>query len=340
MIKRRTMGRTGLHLSELCLGTLNFGWKTDEKTSFAILDAYRAAGGNFIQASSHSPGLLLPSLSASASERVVGRWWRSRGIPRGDLVFATRIHVSPPGTGDASLAAFVRQACRESMRRFQTSYLDIVIFEWTDGAVAIREMLEACDHVIRGGLARFIGAANFPPWRVADALGRAYLKNHNRMEALQADYSLLTRARFEPEAMALCREQRLGFFARAPLAGGFLARGGREDAFGAARRGWLAERFANAYGAAALAAASDVAARHEASSAQVALAWVLHNAVVTSAVIGVRSAAQLDELAEAGRLRLTAGDLDQLGAATAAEEIRVAPENASGMPGPEAFVLN
>ena len=93
----------------------------------------------------------------------------------------------------------------------------MVIFEWNDGLVPIRYSLEAFDHVMRSGLARFIGAANFPVWRVVDSLGRAYLRNHCRMEAIQGDYSLMTRARFEPEAMALCQEQRLGFFARSPL---------------------------------------------------------------------------------------------------------------------------
>jgi aryl-alcohol dehydrogenase-like predicted oxidoreductase len=327
MIKQRTMGRTGLKLSELCLGTLNFGWKTDENASFAILDAYYAAGGNFIQAINHTPELLLPSASTNVSEELVGRWWNSRGIPRGNLVLATRIHVRQPFDGNGAFTKLVRQACHDSMGRLQTHYIDIVIFEWNDGLVPIRHTLEAFDHVVRSGLVRFVGAANFPVWRVVDALGRAYLRNHCRMEAMQADYSLMTRARFEPEAMALCQEQRLGFFARSPLAGGFLARrNGIGDVLGSVRHEWLTERFGNAYGEAALAAVSDVASRHEASSAQVALAWVLRNPGVTSAIVGVRSAAQINELMQASELRLAERDIQLLDAATAAEEIRVAPE--------------
>ena len=342
MIKQRTMGRTGLKLSELCLGTLNFGWKTDEKTAFAILDAYHAAGGNFIQGSNHSPELFLPSTAATLSEEIVGRWWRSREVRREDLFLATRIHLRHPA--DPTAASFnqlVREACRESLRRLQTSYLDMVIFEWNDGLVPMRVTLEAFDHVVRAGLVRFIGAANFPVWRVVDSLGRAFLRNHCRMEALQADYSLITRARFEPEAMALCQEQRLGFFARSPLAGGFLARRRDLDAmFHVARRDWLLERFGNAYGVAAQAAVANVAARHEASSAQVSLSWVLHNPVVTSAVIGVNSVTQLSELVHAASLQLTAADLEQLDHASAAEEIRLAPEIARGSPSPGELVLN
>lgn len=341
MIKQRVMGRTGLKLSELCLGTLNFGWKTDEKTSFAILDAYRAAGGNFIQATSHTPEIRLRSASTSMSEEIVGRWWTARGMRRDELFLATRIHVRQQPGNEGAFVKAVRQACQDSLRRLRTAYVDMMIFEWNDGLVPIRHSLEAFDHVVRSGLARFIGAGNFPVWRVVDALGRAYLRNHCRMEAIQADYSLMTRARFEPEAMALCQEQRLAFFARSPLAGGFLARrDGIGDIFNASRRDWLAERFGNPYGDAALAAVADVAARHEASSGRVALAWVLYNPVVTSAIVGVHSVAQLNELLQASHLTLTSRDLDQLGDATAAEEVRIASEIRHHRPEAGELVLN
>lgn len=327
MINQRTMGRTGLKLSELCLGTLNFGWKTDEAASLAILDAYHAAGGNFIQSTSPAPEILLASASAITSEEIVGRWWKARGLRRDELILATRIHVRQMPGDEAAFARTVREACQRSLRRLQTTYLDLVVFEWNSGLLPIRYSLEAFDQVVRNGLARFIGAANFPLWRVSDAIARAYLRNRCRMEALQSDYSLLTRARFEPEAMALCQEQRLGFFARSPLAGGFLAhRPGIGGLPSSSRRDWLTERFGNRYGDAALAAVTEVAARHAASSAQVALGWVLHNPAVTAAIVGVHSVGQLNELLPASRVRLTAADLAQLDSATAVEEIRVAPE--------------
>lgn len=339
MIKQRIMGRTGLKLSELCLGTLNFGWKTDETSGFAILDSYHAAGGNFIQATSRSPELLLPSASTNVSEEIVGRWWKSRGVPRQDLFLTTRIHVRQPAEGEGNFIKVVRQAVQDSMRRLKTHYLDMVIFEWNDGLVPMRTTLEAFDQVVRSASARFLGAANFPVWRVVGALGRAYLRNH--LEALQTDYSLMTRARFEPEAMAMSQEQRLGFFASSPLAGGFLARHyGIGDLFSAGRRDWLTQRFGNAYGDAALAAVGDVAARHEASSAQVALAWVLQNPAVTSAIVGVNSVAQLNDLLFAPALEFTERDLEQLGAATAAEEVRVAPEFTNHRLAPGELILN
>lgn len=327
MINQRTMGRTGLKLSELCLGTLNFGWKTDENTAYAILDAYRAAGGNFIQATAWSPRHLLPSAAVSRSEEIVGRWWTQRGVPRHELVLATRIHVRQPAKGEGNFINVVREVLNDSLRRLRTSYLDVVIFEWGNGLMPVDLTLQVFDLAVRSGAARFIGSANSPAWRVSEALSRAYLDNHNRMEALQADYSLMTRARFEPEAMVLCDEQRLGFFATSPLAGGYLARDLEvETMLHAVRRDRLMERYGNAYGRSAQSAVAEVAARHAASCGQVALAWVLHNPVVTSAVVGVHSVAQLEELAQASSLSLSGPALDRLDRATALEEIRLAPD--------------
>jgi aryl-alcohol dehydrogenase-like predicted oxidoreductase len=197
--------------------------------------------------------------------------------------------VRPPSEGAGNFIEVVRDAVQDSMRRLRTHYIDMVIFEWSDGLMPMSSTLEAFDLVVRSGSARFICAASFPVWRVVTRC-RAYLGNHNRMEALQTDYSLMTRARFEPETMALSEEQRLGFFATSPLAGGFLARGRDvESMLHSVRRDRLIERFGNAYGELAQSAIADVAARHGASSAQVALSWVLHNRAVTSAVTGVHS---------------------------------------------------
>jgi aryl-alcohol dehydrogenase-like predicted oxidoreductase len=324
MINQRTLGRTGLNVSELCLGTMNFGWTTDAHNSFAILDAYHGAGGNFIQSMGRSRAPGLASTSTTFSEEIVGRWWRSRGIPRDELVLATRISLGRPPAG-IPLAQFALDCCRESLVRLQASHLDLLVLEWTGSFTPVREALGVFDSIIQSGLARYVVAASFPAWRVTEAIALAREYNHCRMEALQEDYSLMTRARFEPEAMTLCQEQRLGFLARAPLADGFLAYskkpGERLPVF---RRDWISRGFGARYGETGLAAVSEVASRYEASAAQIALAWVLHNPRVTSAVIGVHTPAQLEDLLGANRLAFSADDLAQLAEATAAEEVQVA----------------
>jgi len=323
MIKQRTLGRTDLKVSELCLGTLNFGWKTDEATSFEIFDAFYAAGGNFIQGAAITPTFALPSASTAATEEVIGRWMASRRIPREKLVLGTRLSLHPsPGAG-ANLAQLTAQSVRASMQRLNTDYLDLLMFEWNERMLPTSEVLEAFDVALRQCFVRYVGASNFAAWRVADCISLAFQRNQPRMEALQADYSLMTRARFEPEAMSLCAEQRLGFIATSPLAGGFLTTRKRTAEATPLLRDRWAQRFRSIYGDVALSAVAEVAARHEASLAEVALAWVLQNPTVTSALVGVRSGAEMQELARASQLRLTPLDLRELTAATETEEVRI-----------------
>jgi len=322
MIKQRTLGRTGLKVSEICLGTINFGWKTKEQESLSILDAYHAAGGNFIQGIGHCPELSLASASTKASEEIVGKWWRSRGIPRSNLVLATRVNLGR-GSEAASLVKFARDCVRESLRRLRTSYVDLLVIEWSDSVLPSSRLIEVFNALVREGLTRYIGAADFSAWRIAEIIGRARDRNSCRMEALQSDYSLLTRARFEPEAMALCEDQRLGFIARSPLAGGFLT---QSDHLSVSRREWLDQRYGNIYGDAALAALNDVARKHGATPARTALAWVLHNPAVTSAVVGVQSATQLHDLLHAAFIQLSESDRNLLHNATAVEEVRIGPD--------------
>jgi Predicted oxidoreductases (related to aryl-alcohol dehydrogenases) len=327
MIHHRTLGRTGLKVSQLSLGTMNFGWRTDEATSFAILDTFYAAGGNFLQAAAILPALTLPTISTSASEEMIGRWMTSRRIPRRDLVLGTRINIRPPRSTGMSLGQLVSERVNDSMRRLNTDYLDLVIFEWNDRLLPLERALEAFDVAVRQCYVRYIGAANFPTWRVVDSIALAFRRNQPRMEVLQGDYSLMQRARFEPEAMSLCEERKLGFIASAPLARGFLTRKPtRETDLISSARHWLHRRFENSYGDAALAALDAVAARHDASFAQIALAWVLANRTVTSALVGVRSSAELQELIRGAELQLSTDDLRQLSSATAAEEVLV-PDN-------------
>jgi aryl-alcohol dehydrogenase-like predicted oxidoreductase len=324
MIKQRSLGRTGLKVSELCLGTMNFGWKTDQVSSFAILDAYHSFGGNFLQAASFSPRFVLPSASLRFSEEVIGEWWTSRRVPRRDLVLSTRLNLTLPLVAGANLSDVVCEQTHDAMKRLRTDYLDLLIVEWDAKLLPMYQVIDAFHAAVHRCHVRYVGAANFPVWRVSDGIAQAFRRNRSRMETLQSDYSLMTRARYEPEAMSLCNEQKLGFIATSPLAGGFLARSSRSPKFGGVySREWAHEKFQNSYGDAALAAVADVASRHEASSAQVALAWVLNNSTVTSALLGVRSVAELQELVGAGKLELSTADLDQLHEATSLEQVHV-----------------
>ncbi|HTO03604.1 MAG TPA: aldo/keto reductase, partial [Opitutus sp.] len=313
MIKQRSLGRTGLKVSELCLGTINFGWKTDEASSFAILDAFHSLGGNFLQSASFAPRLLLPSASPSFGEEVIGNWWTSRQVARRDLVLSTRLRLTLPLITGSNLRDVVCDLTHEAMKKLRTDYLDLLMVEWDPKLLPMYQVVDAFHAAVHRCHVRYVGAANFPVWRVADGIAQAFRRNRCRMEVLQSDYSLMTRARYEPEAMSLCDEQKLGFIATSPLAGGFLTRKTRRSKIGSVpNRVGTRQKFQNWYGDAALAAVADVASRHDASSAQVALAWVLHNRTLTSALLGVRSVAELQELVRATTLALSNADVSQL----------------------------
>jgi aryl-alcohol dehydrogenase-like predicted oxidoreductase len=160
---------------------------------------------------------------------------------------------------------------------------------------------------------RNIVAGGFPPWRVVDSLHRSSVRNRCRFEALQTEYSLITRARFEAEALAMCQEHRLGFIARSPLAGGFLAKRPisiRESVN--MDRNWLSERFGNRYGDAVLTTLTKIAEKFGASPAQIAVAWVLQNSQVCSTVVSPTSVNDLQELIQSAGIKLGGDEIGAL----------------------------
>jgi aryl-alcohol dehydrogenase-like predicted oxidoreductase len=220
-MNQRKFGRTGLSVSELCLGAMQFGWLTNSETSHGILDAYRAAGGNFIQTSTCGPADAGPGLCRS--EEIVGSWLQANPRARTDLVLSTRMRFARPVPGFRSgLADSIRRQCEESLRRLHTSHLDLLVIEWSDALLPMDEVLGSIDDLVRAGKLRHVGASGFPVWRFMESLGRSARRGGCRLESFQADYSLLERAPFEPDAIELAREYRVALLA-IPIALSFYA---------------------------------------------------------------------------------------------------------------------
>lgn len=304
-MNRRFFGRTGLSVSEFCLGTLNFGWRVGEAQAFALLDAFHDAGGNFIQATTVADAAGRSLTVTEASEDYVGRWWQSRAIKREDLFIATRVVLrAPRPQGAVAMETLIRRCCERSLQRLRGRYLDLVLIEWSDDLPPIDDVLFALGHLKRAGLVRYFGAAGFPAWRVMESVHRATMRGWDRFEVIQADYSLMTRGASEADLLRLSRDYRFGFLARSPLAGGALvgkiSRGasatGRGRGNGTYRDG-LAERLAN------------VARRRGATVPQVAVAWILHQSVLTAPVLGVGSVEHLRDVLAAAQLDLTGSDV-------------------------------
>lgn len=320
-MNKRKLGRTHLHVSEFCLNTAKFGWIDDDALSFSLLDTYHACGGSFIQSLGFSPSSATAHAVESNSEDIVGRWRESRVINRDSLVLASRVNLFRPAHGGSiAFANLIRESCERSLRQLRTKHLDLLICDWDDQLLPVEDVLEAADMLIRAGLVRYVVAGGFPPWRVVDSIHRSSTRNHARFEALQAEYSLMSRARFEPEALAMCREHRLGFLARSPLAGGFLAQRPAPPELISDDLNWQNERFGSNVGDAVRKVLAEIADKRLASPAQIALAWVLRNSQVTSAVISAATAHELRELINASRIVLTSEETGALANASSVQD--------------------
>ena len=309
----RRLGRTGLKVSALCLGTMQFGWTADEPRSVEVMDAFMAAGGNFID-TADVYSRWHPGNPGGVSEEIIGRWMHARGNRR-QVVLATKVRgrmwESPNGEGLSR--AHIIQACEDSLRRLQTDWIDLYQTHWYDAETPIEETLRALDDLVRAGKVRYVGCSNYPAWRLATALWQSDKRGLARYDALQPHYSLVHRAEFERELADLCREQQIGVIPYSPLAGGFLTGKYRKDQplpdsarVGGVRR-YLTERNWTL-----LDAMDSIARAHGKTMSQVALAWQLLQPVITSPIIGANSVEQLNDSLGAVGFQLTGDEVKQL----------------------------
>lgn len=314
-MNQRKFGRTDLSVSELCLGAMQFGWLTNQDTSFAILDAYRDLGGSFIQTTTCGQSAAGPG--SCRSEEIVGDWLQANPRLRDRLFLSTRINFQRPSPGyRAGLGEAVRRQCEESLRRLRTTHLDLLVCDWNDTLPPLDDLFGAIHDLVRAGKLRYVGAAGFPVWRFMEAIGRSMRNGGCRFESFQADYSLLERAPFEPEALELAHEYRVALLAQSPLAGGFLT--GlyhHPQTPETARTRRLRERYGNLRGHVVLDAVEKIGAELGVTAGQVALAWVLTRHSVTAPMLGFVSPSQVRESDLATGLTLDSEHLTRLDAA-------------------------
>jgi aryl-alcohol dehydrogenase-like predicted oxidoreductase len=315
----RKLGASALNVSELCLGTMQFGWTADEAASFAIMDAFVAAGGNFIDTADCYTNWLTPGLAGGgAAEEIIGRWMQARDN-RGRIVLATKVRgrMTEGPDGEGLKRTRVIRCCEDSLRRLQVDYIDLYQLHWADLATPIEETLGALDALVRAGKVRYIGASNYPAWRLMEALWRSEQHGSPRFVSYQPEYSLMERAGFEVEARPLCQHYGFGVIAYSPLAAGFLTgkyRGGQDVQ--SARAKFVTKKYANAHGCAVIDQLEAIGCARGKTIAQTALAWLLSNPVMTAPIIGANTPAQLQESLGAAGYRLDAAELAALNAVT------------------------
>jgi aryl-alcohol dehydrogenase-like predicted oxidoreductase len=311
----RKLGRTGLEVSELALGTMQFGWTAGEEAAFAVMDAYAEAGGNLID-SADIYSRWVEGNPGGVSEEIIGRWMKERGN-RHQIVLATKVRgrMWEGPNGEGLSRAHIVQAVEDSLRRLQTDYIDLYQTHWFDAETPIEETMRALDDLVRAGKVRYVGCSNYPAWRLAEALWASDKHGWVSYVSLQPHYNLVHRQEFEREMADLVRQYGIGVINYSPLAGGFLS-GKYRRAAGAqpesARAEGIQKRYFSERNFELLSHMEEIGQAHDKSTLQVALAWLLTNPLITAPIVGANRVEQLRESLGAVGLRLSAEEMKAL----------------------------
>ena len=306
-MKYRRLGRTALNVSELCLGTMNFGPRTPERASFAILDAAVDAGINFIDTANQYGG----HLGVGTTETLLGKWLAKHPDKRQRLVIATKVHEPmSDDINDRGLSArHIQMACEASLERLRVDHIELYQMHHIDRAAPVEEVALAMDRLIQQGKVTYLGSSNFPGWAIARSCERARASGGLGLVAEQSLYNLLER-RVELEVIPACREYGLGLIPWSPLAGGLLAgRGGDSQ-----RRSTDDAEAAMTEKAGQLGAFAELCDALGEPMSVVALAWLLHQDTVSATIIGPGTPDQLSGVLGVPDLALSTETLAQIDA--------------------------
>ena len=301
------LGRSGLSVSRLCLGTMNFGWKTEEADSHAILDRALAEGVNFVD----TANVYGFDAGRGRTEAVLGTWFAQGGERREKTVLATKVYGGMSDwPNDTFLSARnIVRACEGSLRRMQTDWIDLYQFHHVDLRTPWEEIWQACETLVAQGKVLYVGSSNHAAWQIAAANEAAARRNFQGLVSEQSHYNLLTR-HVELEVLPAARHYGVGVLPWSPLAGGLLA-GALEKAEGGRRGDERTQKRVEQY--------RPALERYEAfcreigsPPADVGLAWLLRQPGVTAPIVGPRTMAQLEGALDALRLTLDEHQLARL----------------------------
>jgi len=317
-VEYRKLGRTGLKVSELCLGTMTFRWTSTEAESLQVLDRAWDAGINFIDTADvysrwaeGNPG--------GVAEEIIGRWLKTK--PRIQIVIATKVRgrMWPGPNGEGLSRQHIMMAVEASLKRLQIEAIDLYQTHSPDWDTPLDETLRALDDLVHSGKVRYLGASNHASWVLAKALWISDKHGLARYDCIQPHYHLLNRPEVEPDLAALCLDQGIGMIPYSPLAGGFLTgkytrEGDPERARGVGSD--RMKRYKTDKGFALLDVLCELGKARGKTGAQMALGWLLTQPFVTSPIVGANTVQQLDESLGAVGLRLTEDEMKRLDVVT------------------------
>ncbi len=307
-MKMRALGRTGIQIAPLVLGGNVFGWTADEKTSFAVLDSFAEAGCNAIDTadvySSWAPGN-----RGGESETIIGKWMKARGN-RNRMVVITKVGSDMGGGRKGLGAAYIEKAVDASLQRLGIETIDLYLSHWPDAETPYAETLGAYEKLLQKGKVRAVGASNLDANQLREALTVARDRKLPRYAVLQPEYNLYDRSGFEGALQDLCVKEEIGVITYFGLAKGFLTGKYREKSdLAQSQRGEDVADYMNPRGMQILEALDQVAKRHNANPAEVALAWVMAQPGVTAPIASATSVEQVRSLVRAASLDLQVADL-------------------------------
>jgi len=281
-MEQRSFGRSGIKVSPLCLGTMQFGWTADEKASIEVLDAAYDAGINFID-TADIYSRWIDGNPGGVAERIIGKWLRKNPEKRTQI---SRKHIF--------------SALEQSLKRLGTDYIDLYQVHWPDESTPIEETLRALDDLLRDGRVLYIGCSNYPAWRLMESLWTSDRCRLTSFISLQPHYNLVHRDEFERELEDICLNYGIGVIPYSPLAGGFLT--GKyvgDQAPPEGSRGAMSDRIQaylmDPHSLSTLEIVKQIALERKKSPSQVALRWLISRPAVVSAIIGPRDLEQLED---------------------------------------------
>jgi len=310
----RRLGRTGLKVSALCLGTMTFRWTSTEEQSYRVLDRAWDAGINFID-TADVYSFWAPGNAGGVAERIIGKWLKTK--PRHRIVIATKVRgrMWDGPNGEGLSRQHIMTAVEDSLRRLDVDYIDLYQTHWPDHDTPLDETLRALDDLVAAGKVRYIGASNHAAWLLTKALWISDKYGLARYDSIQPHYNLLNRHEVEPDLAALCLDQGIGMIPYSPMAGGFLTGKYTRDHVPADSRGAQNERIA-AYcteqNFRIVDALREMGEQRGATVAQMTLAWQLTQPFVTAPIVGANTESQLNELLSAVDFRLTEDEMKRL----------------------------
>ena len=314
----RTLGRTDLSVSPLCVGGNIFGWTADEQRSFEVLDAYVEGGGNVID-TADVYSTWLPGHVGGESESILGKWMSERNN-RSKVIIATKVgnRMGTAPNAQGLSRRYIIEEVEASLKRLQTDYIDLYQAHRDDTETPLEETLAAFDQLVRQGKVRYLGSSNYSAERMREALEVSKQHGYARYECIQPPYSLVNRSVYEGKLQSLCIEEQIGVITYSSLASGFLSGKYRKgkDLPSSPRAKGIQDRYMNKKGFNVLDAVDQIAEAHHATVSQVALAWVMARPGITSAIASATTVEQTCEMLGAVRLSLSEDDMNALNEAS------------------------